>query len=324
MGTCMSTAKSRDLQSAHATNIQLQSDLAVVRQELFDSQMNMKESLASVAQLRKQLDESSVRCVSLREQNQEMTLELEQRAAYIEAQKATCEKTVQERDCLISKANSLRNEVEKLVTRTQSLEQIVQSSATDLLEAQDAKAKLSVAKASADNKASQLSESLDQLKQSNRMLENEGKLAIARFAQKLANQENVAKTHHAGLTDEVAAAKAHAKVLEAQLQKSQTDNHVTQKQLTQCQSELATSRQHVTAQSKNSKNTIVYKNMDFSSHVEFSRSDKDVRIRADWWKGEMRIDIREFYSSGAFTKKVGRPSQFASIEHIDSGPLTGC
>ncbi|GAB7324001.1 hypothetical protein MBLNU13_g07403t2 [Cladosporium sp. NU13] len=275
----MSTAKSRDLQSAHATNIQLQSDLAVVRQELFDSQMNMKESLASVAQLRKQLDESSVRCVSLREQNQEMTLELEQRAAYIEAQKATCEKTVQERDCLISKANSLRNEVEKLVTRTQSLEQIVQSSATDLLEAQDAKAKLSVAKASADNKASQLSESLDQLKQSNRMLENEG------------------------LADEVAAAKAHAKVLEAQLQKSQTDNHVTQKQLTQCQSELATSRQHVTAQSKNSKNTIVYKNMDFSSHVEFSRSDKDVRIRADWWKGEMRIDIREFYSSGAFTKK---------------------
>jgi len=316
MGTCISTAKSRDLQSANATNIRLQYDLAAVRQELLNSQMDTRESLASVATLRKQLDESSVRCNSLREQNQEMTLELEQRAAYIETEKATCETTMQERDCLISEANSLRNEVEKLVIRTQSLEQIVQSSATDLLEAQDANAKLSVAKASADNKASQLSASLNQLKQSNRMLENEGKLAIAQIAQKLADQENVATMHLAGLAGEVAAAKAHAKVLEAQLREGQTDNHVIQKQLTQCQSELATSRQHVAAQTKDSKNTSVYKNMDFSSHVEFSRSDKDVRIRADWWKGEMRIDIREFYSSGAFTKKVSSPSQFVSIEHV--------
>jgi chromosome segregation ATPase len=312
----MSTAKSRDLQSANAKNIQLQSDLAAVRQELLNSQINMRESLASAAELRKQLDESSESCVSLREQNQEMTLELEQRAACIEAEKATCETTMQERDSLISKANSLRNEVEKLTIRTQSLEKIVQSSATDLLEAQDAKEKLSIAKASADNKASHLSASLNELKQSNHMLENKGKLAIAQISQKLADQENAAKMHLTGLADEVAAAKAHAKVLEAQLQDRTTDNRVIQKQLTQCQSELATSRQHITAQTKNSKNTSVYKNMDFSSHVEFSKSDKDVRIRADWWKGEMRIDIREFYSSGAFTKKVSWQLQFASIEHV--------
>lgn len=313
MGTCISTAKRRDLQSVNASNIQLQSDLATARQALLNSQSNGRDSLALVAKLRKQLDESSGHYVSLQKKNQEMILELEQEAAHSEAEKATYETTIRERDCAISTANSFRNEVDKLIMRTQSLEQTVQSSATDLLEAQDANTKLSIAKASADDKAAQLSASLNQLKRSNRMLEDEGKLAVARSAQKLADQENVATTRFADLAGrfagEVTAAKFHAKMLEKQLQEKKTANDVIRKQLAQCQSELAARRQHITAQTKSSKNTSAYENMDFSSHVEFSRSDKDVRIRADWWKDEMRIDIREFYSSGGFTKKVRWLSQ---------------
>ena len=301
MGNCISTAEHRELESAESKNLQLESDLTAARNGLLNAQSNERESQILIAKLRTQLDESSTRYASLEEANQRTVLELELRATQIEGEKKAHETTIQARDRAISKANNLQGEAEKLIARTQSLEQIVQSTAKDLLETQDAKAKLSIEKASVDDKATQLSVSLNQMRQSNCMLQVEGKLAAEQSVRKLADQASAAATHLAG---EMATANARLKSLEKQLQEKCTDNSTIQRRLTQCQAELAVSRQHMIVQAHNMNGASSYKDMDFSSHVRFSRSEKHVRIRADWWQDEMRIDIREFYGTGSFTKKV--------------------
>lgn len=311
----MSSRKRRELEAVESINTDLRSKLQAARKDLVDSQSIENKAQNLVTTYRTQLDESSALCASFENTNKNQSLELVQYATKIRAQECINQTTIQERDHARAKSNDLQVEIERLTTRTQDLETCKQSLADKLLETEGARARLRIAKISADDRDVQLSTLLHRLKHENRTLKGESAKSAVQNAHKLADKASA----EAKLLEVKTALTSHVTLLETQLQGIRTRNDSLQEQLSCCQAELASKRLQAMAQTLQTRYCNGYEDMDFSSHVKFSRSEKDVRISANWWQGELRIDIREFYGRGVLSKKVSRLSYMA---HENSGILT--
>lgn len=185
MGNYISTAQRYGLEAVKTANTELQSDLDSTRTELLNSKSNEKESQTLIVTLRTELDVSNARYALFKQNNQNTAHELEQTTAELKAEKSHSQTTKEERDRAIAKADTLQNEVRKLTSKTQNLGRNAQSMTRELFEARYENAKLSCVKATADDRAAELSVDLARLNQSkaaelHKVRDENAKLSIAK------------------------------------------------------------------------------------------------------------------------------------------------
>jgi chromosome segregation ATPase len=174
-------------------------------------------------------------------------------------------------------------------------------------------AELNKQRAVAKTNTEQMNLRLQHLEERNHLLLEEAASAEAKTGEQLAAANAVAQAELTSVRSEVHSLeqkllnlKNQNKELKDELSNARTDLAVANAQMRAPLPTLQAQMMPSTPPSSNgsfSSGSPYPQERDYSSHIRFSTSDKDVRVKREWYGGLMRIDIREFQAD-EISKKV--------------------